>query len=129
MSASPSVPDLSFLKDLPPGTANLALVTVIVVTVLFYVGPVIRARLSPRPPDPGGSLTPAADSGEQTAQLPAAIRPLPEVVQEATAQNDRFLNHVLGQLAEETREKQALEKRVDALQAEIQRLLFLQRGP
>lgn len=120
------VPDLTFLKDLPPGTANLALVTVLVVTVLFYVGPVLRDRLSKTAPPP--TLTPGEASTEQTAQLPAAMRPLPELLLEANVQNERFLNHVLGQLAEETREKQALEKRVEALQAEVQRLLFLQRG-
>lgn len=120
------VPDLTFLKDLPAGTANLALVTVLVVTVLFYVGPALRDRLSKAGPLP--TLTPGEASTEQTAQLPAAVRPLPELLLEANVQNERFLNHVLGQLAEETREKQALEKRVEALQAEVQRLTFLQRG-
>lgn len=120
-----TIPDLSFLKDLPPGVAYLALVTVIVVTLLFYVGPVIRARLLPRPPEP-----PAATPASPEVTMPAIPQSLPVVMDRADVMQQRFIDHLLRQIEGDAAENETLERRVEELQLEVQRLnrMLWQRG-
>lgn len=112
------VPDLTFLRDLEPGVAILALIVVLAIVVLFYVGPPLRSRLERAAGRPDPAAAPEAASptaAALTGQVPAAM-------DRTDAMSERFITHLLGQLADNEREKADSDREKEALRVEVARL-------
>jgi hypothetical protein len=91
----PALPDWSVLADMSPPVALALLGTVLVVTVLFHFGGVIRERLS-RKSEPA-----------KPVELPSTASPasaLPQAVDSASNAYQSFIDHLRGQLAAQEQE-------------------------
>lgn len=89
--AAPPLPDFSFLRDLPPNVASQALFVVLVIAVLIYVGPPLRAWLEGRVRRPVPVVEPAPD--------PAVPEPLPAVMARTDDMTERYIARLESELA------------------------------
>jgi hypothetical protein len=118
-------PDLSFVKDLEPGVAYAVLFVIALGIVAFYLGPGIKARFTPKIPEPAKPVEAA------TAQHPAQAHPatsLPAAMDRADILSQQFLDHVLRQLRDAEVENERLVRENRDLRFELDRARWHQRG-
>lgn len=115
------LPDLSVLKDLSPGVAYATLAAIVTVTLLLYLGPGLRARLTKDPPKPD----PPIPAG------PAPTTALPQAMDRADLAYSQFIDHLLRRENAAAERIEQLEHENETLRDELGRLnrLLWQRGP
>lgn len=120
ITQTPTTPDLSFVKDLQPGVAYAVLTVVALGILMFYLGPVIKARLTPTPaPDPPKQV-------ETTAKQSAGDT-LTQAMNHADEVNGPFMDYLLRQVKDAQLENERLERENRDLRDENARLRW-QRG-
>lgn len=95
---APALPDWSVLADMSPPVALALLGTIVVVTVLFHFGGVIRERLSK-----SAKTKPEPVTSEQPA-VSAPTSALPQAVDSAASAYDRFIDHLMKQITAQDEE-------------------------
>lgn len=118
-TATAPLPDLSVLKDLSPGVAYATLAAIVIVTLLLYLGPGLRARMTrtePPKPDPPAAAAPTAA--------------LPQALDRADHVSSQFIDHLLRRDEEAVERTSQLERENATLRDEVSRLnrLLSQRG-
>lgn len=110
---APAIPSPSDLAALDSGVAITLLVVIGVSVVMFYVGPIIRARFTqPRDPAP----TPAAGTGQH-----ALVSPSPPPIETAAQTTQQFIDYLLRQVEQDAARAEDLERRLEAAEADRER--------
>lgn len=107
-------PDLSFVQGLDPWVAVAALATIVILNVLYFVGPGLRDRFRPTGPTPTG--------GAHTAAVDAVPVALPAVMDRADIVSDRYIAHLEQQLADRDRVIADQERESERLRIDLDRL-------
>lgn len=115
----PTTPDLSFLAGLDPAVGIAAVIAIVIVQVLYFVGPGLRDRLrKPPTPSPPGHTEPA---------IPVVAPALPQAIDQADRLSAEFIAYLKVTVEARDRRIDELERTVARLEQEIDRLRW-QRG-
>lgn len=111
---APAIPSPSDLAALDSGVAITLLVVIGVSVVMFYVGPIIRARFTQpqqAPPPPS-----ATGTGQH-----ALASPSPPPIETAAQTTQQFIDYLLRQVEQDAARAEDLERRLEAAETDRER--------